>query len=41
MGSPGSKNLYFAGEHTHELYRATVHGAYLTGVREAKRIVSL
>lgn len=41
MGSPASKNLYFAGEHTHELYRATVHGAYLTGVREAKRIVSL
>jgi len=29
-----------AGEHTHELYRATVHGAFLSGEREAKRIIS-
>lgn len=27
----------FAGEHTHPLYRSSVHGAYLSGVREAKR----
>lgn len=32
--------LHFAGEHTHELYRATVHGAYLSGVREADRILA-
>ncbi len=32
--------LHFAGEHTHEVYRATVHGAYLSGVREADRILA-
>lgn len=30
--------LYFAGEATNREYRATVHGAFLSGVREAKRI---
>jgi monoamine oxidase len=38
MGMPASENLFFAGEHTHESYRATVHGAYLTGLREANRV---
>jgi len=32
--------LLFAGEHTHEKYRATVHGAYLSGIREADRILA-
>jgi len=33
-------HLRFAGEHTHEKYRATVHGAYLSGIREADRILA-
>lgn len=28
--------LFFAGEHTSRDYRGTVHGAYLSGIREAK-----
>jgi len=32
--------LLFAGEHTHEKYRATTHGAYLSGIREADRILA-
>lgn len=31
-------NLFFAGEATHRDYPASVHGAFLSGVREAKRI---
>jgi len=34
------QRLLFAGEHTHEKYRATVHGAYLTGIREADRVLA-
>lgn len=30
--------LYFAGEATHRRYPATVHGAYLSGIREAERL---
>jgi len=41
MGAPASENLLFAGEHTSENYRSTVHGAYLTGVREAKRVMEM
>ncbi len=33
--------LFFAGEHTHATYRGTVHGAYLSGTREADKIISL
>jgi monoamine oxidase len=33
--------LFFAGEHTHKQYRGTVHGAYLSGVREAEKILAL
>lgn len=40
LAQPSSKRLFHAGEHTHELYRATVHGAYLTGIREADRVLA-
>ena len=30
--------IFFAGEHTIRDYRGTVHGAYLSGIREAKKI---
>ncbi|WP_298147290.1 FAD-dependent oxidoreductase [Flavobacterium sp.] len=33
--------LFFAGEHTHRAYRGSVHGAYLSGIREANRILNL
>jgi len=38
LGEPIRKRLYFAGEATHLKVSATVHGAYLTGLREAERI---
>jgi len=41
MGSPASAYLFFAGEHTSENYRGTVHGAYLSGVREARRVLKM
>ena len=28
--------IYFAGEHTHQDYPATIHGAYLSGLRAAQ-----
>lgn len=33
--------LFFAGEHTHIDYFSTVHGAYLSGIREANKIINL
>lgn len=39
MGEPVANRLLFAGEHTITQYRGTVHGAYLTGIREAERIL--
>lgn len=30
---------FFAGEHTSRDYRGTAHGAYLSGIREAKKII--
>jgi len=31
--------LFFAGEHTHREYFSTAHGAYLSGAREAEKII--
>ncbi len=33
--------LFFAGEHTSKDYRGTVHGAYLSGIREADKLLAL
>lgn len=33
--------LFFAGEHTESDYFSTVHGAYLSGIREANKIIDL
>jgi monoamine oxidase len=41
LANPASDRLLFAGEATHRDHSATVHGAYLSGVREAKRILTL
>ncbi|MEK9164377.1 MAG: FAD-dependent oxidoreductase, partial [Chloroflexota bacterium] len=40
LAEPVGDRLFFAGEATSE-YSATVHGAYLSGVREAGRIAEL
>jgi monoamine oxidase len=34
-----ANKLFFAGEHTSQDYRGTVHGAYLSGIREAKKML--
>ena len=39
--TPAKPLVLFAGEGTHERYYGTAHGAYMTGIREAKRIVEL
>jgi monoamine oxidase len=36
-----NNKVFFAGEHTIREYRATVHGAYLSGIREANKIIDL
>jgi monoamine oxidase len=33
--------LFFAGEHTEIDYFSTAHGAYLSGIREADKIIAL
>ena len=38
LAKPASGNLFFAGEATSAQYPATVHGAFLSGIREASRI---
>ncbi len=35
------KRLFFAGEHTHIDYFSNAHGAYLSGIREADKIIDL
>jgi monoamine oxidase len=41
MARPVANRLFFAGEATSKAYPGTVHGAYLTGIREAERILKL
>ena len=41
LAEPLNNRIFFAGEHTHRAYRGTVHGAYLSGIREANRIIDL
>jgi monoamine oxidase len=36
-----NNKVFFAGEHTERDYRGTVHGAYLSGIREADKIINL
>lgn len=40
LAKPVNKRLFFAGEATSRDYPATVHGAFLSGLREAKNIKS-
>lgn len=38
---PVNNKLFFAGEHTIGKYRGTVHGAYISGLRQAEQIMNL
>ena len=40
IAQPVNERLLFAGEHTHEVYPGTVHGAYISGIREADRVIT-
>jgi monoamine oxidase len=39
LAQPIDDRVFFAGEATHRAYPGTVHGAYLSGIREANRVV--
>lgn len=41
VAEPVDDRLFFAGEHTEVDHFSTAHGAYLSGLREAKRILAL
>ena len=41
LAEPINNRIFFAGEATNRSYPGTVHGAYLSGLREAERILSL
>ncbi|HEX2548798.1 MAG TPA: FAD-dependent oxidoreductase [Gammaproteobacteria bacterium] len=41
LAEPVTNKIYFAGEASHPDYPATTHGAYLSGIREAQKIISL
>jgi monoamine oxidase len=41
LAAPVGDRVFFAGEATSRIYPATVHGAFLSGEREARRIVNL
>jgi monoamine oxidase len=41
LASSINSKVFFAGEHTNKDYRGTVHGAYLSGIREADNIIDL
>lgn len=38
LAAPAGERLLFAGEATHAVHASTVHGAFMTGLREARRI---
>lgn len=40
LAEPVENKIFFAGEATHRRHLATIHGAYLSGIREAKHIIS-
>ncbi len=39
LARPAGKRLFFAGEHTSRRHSATVHGAYLSGLRAASEVI--
>lgn len=41
IAEPVQDRLLFAGEATHRLHPCTVHGAYLSGIREAQRLLQI
>ncbi len=41
LAEPINDTLFFAGEHTLSAYRATVHGAYLSGKAVAERVIEV
>jgi lysine-specific histone demethylase 1 len=41
LAEPVAGRLLFAGEATHRRFPSTVHGAYLSGVREADRAAQI
>lgn len=41
LADPLNDRLFFAGEATNRMYPNTVHGAYLSGIREAQRLFSV
>jgi len=41
LAEPVGERLFFAGEATHRDHASTVHGAYLSGQREARRVLTL
>jgi hypothetical protein len=40
LAQPVADKLFFAGEATHDRDPATLHGTYLSGIREARRIAA-
>ncbi len=41
MAAPVGERLFFAGEATNSRFPATVHGALLSGIREANRLLTI
>lgn len=41
LGEPVADKVFFAGEATHHEFPATVHGAFLSGIRAARQIAAL